>query len=70
MDMEDVVHTYSGIFLSHNSAQNWVICRGVDRIRDSYRVKSVRKRKPYIVYERIHVESREMILISLSTGQE
>ena len=42
----------------------------MDRIRDSYRVKSVRKRKPYIVYERIHVESREMILISLSTGQE
>ena len=39
----------SGIFLSHKSAQNWVICRGVDRLRDSYGVKSVRKRKTSIL---------------------
>lgn len=67
---KDVVPTYSAIFLSHKSAQNWVICRGADRIRDSYRVKSVRKREPNIVYGRMHVESREMIPKNLSTGQE
>ena len=29
MDKEDVVHMFSGILLSHNKEQNWVICRHV-----------------------------------------
>ena len=36
MDKEDVVHIYSGISLSHNKEQTWVIFRDVDGPRDCH----------------------------------
>ena len=33
MDKEVVVHIYNGIFLSHKTERNWVICRDVDGSR-------------------------------------
>ena len=36
MDKEDVVHTYSGILLSHKKEQNCAVCRDMGEPRDCH----------------------------------
>ena len=45
-----VVHTYSGILLSHKKECSCAICRNVDGPKDcQYKVKQVRKRETNII---------------------
>ena len=44
MDKEDVVHTCTGILLSHKKEQNHATCSNMDATRDSH-IKSEKGRK-------------------------
>ena len=53
MHKEDVVHIYNGILFNHKVEQNCAICRCRWTQRQSYRVRSVRKRKKQTLYYNI-----------------
>ena len=50
MDKEDVVHMFSGILLSHNKEQNWVICRHVMDLESVIHSEVSQKEKIKFVY--------------------
>ena len=59
MEKEDVVHVYNRISLSHKKERNCLICRDMDGPRDYHTEVSQKERN--IIYEHIHVESRNMV---------
>ena len=48
--IEDMVHIYNGILLSHKKEQNWVICRDVDGPRDYHTERTKSEREKQISY--------------------
>ena len=50
MDKEVVVHIYNGILLSHETEQNWVICRDMDGSRHCHTEGSKSEREKQILY--------------------
>ena len=67
---EAVVQIHNEILLSHKRECIGVSSNEVYEPRAYYTVKSVRKRKTSIVYQRVYMEPRKMVLMNLFARQQ
>ena len=57
MSVEEVVHIYNGVLLSHKTEQNTVICRNMDGHTDSHSQWCKSDRKWQISYDTTYTQN-------------